>query len=108
MPRSTDTPPPELRVGKLIEVWGADGDPGDAISAFRRYQRARRMWCEARRLGTAEERRLLPLLSSPWSTQHLIECGRRDEAVERLGQAGVTLADIPTLRAATQTHPQPD
>lgn len=103
---SGDDPPPELRVGKLIEVWADDGR--DYFSAFTRYGLARRAWCKQRGLSTFEGRRRLPVSSSPWSSDFLIESGRRAEAERRLTEAGVTEADIPALRAAAEAYPRPD
>jgi hypothetical protein len=100
-PRSGDVPPPELRVGKCIEVWADDGR--DWCSAWRRFQRARGAWCDERGLSIAEECRLLPD-GAPWSVEFLIESGHRDFVEERMAQAGVTLSDIPELRAAAVTH----
>ena len=73
-PRSGDVPPPELRVGKCIEVWADDGR--DWCSAWRRFQRARGAWCDERGLSTAEECRLLPD-GAPWSVEFLIKSGQR-------------------------------
>jgi hypothetical protein len=93
--------PPELRVGKLIEVWAEDGR--GHIDAWVRHSRARRSWWNEHKLSDAEYCRLFPG-ASPWSVEFLIESGRRDEAEQRLTQAGVTLADIPALRTAAQTY----
>ena len=54
-------------------------------------------------VSTAEECRLLPD-GAPWSVEFLIESGHRDYVEERMAQAGVTLSDIPELRAAAVTH----
>lgn len=103
-----DLPPPELRVGALIEVWAdGEGTYGSHFPASRRYRHARRRWSEG--LSTAEEcRRFRGFPSSPWSLDFLIAEGRREEAERRLAEAGVAAADIPALRTAAQTHPHPE
>lgn len=95
-PRDAGLPPPEVRVGACIEVWAADSR--DGLVAYRRHRDARRAWCDEQAMRGEAVLRVGG--GSPWSADFMIEQGRREVVVERLARAGVTLADIPALRAA--------
>lgn len=56
VPTSTDTPPAELLVGALAEVWA----PGDLLAARRRWNDARTEWLQARGLDVASGCRVIP------------------------------------------------
>jgi len=89
-------PPAELVVGACIEVWAADCR--DGLVAYRRHRDARRAWCDERAMRGEAVLRVGG--GSPWSVEFMIAQGRREVVVERLARTGVTLADIPALRAA--------
>ncbi len=98
LPASADGPPAMLLIGTCMEVWSCDGEVPH-FSAVRAHRAARLAWAKAHGLGAAEMCRLMPA-GGPWSVEFLIAEGRRAEVVERLVRAGVTIADIPELRAA--------
>lgn len=98
-PEPAGTVPPELAIGRCAEVWAADGR--HLIHAWGNYSRARAAWQVEQRLPNRTVYRLLPG-SSPWSVQALIATGRGDEARERFARHGVTLDQLPKLRAAAQ------
>lgn len=96
---SDGVPPPELLVGTCVEIWTESGAPTPAFSAWRRHRSARREWAAGRGLSVAETCKAVPA-GPPWSVEFLLAQGRRDDVVARLAQAGVTLDDLPALRAA--------
>ena len=81
--------PPVLAVGRLIEVWAADG--ASWTSAWVRYSRARFAWEDE----NPAPRALCRAGGAPWSTTDREEAYVRD----RLARHGVTVADLPRLRS---------
>ncbi len=91
--------PPELAIGRCIEVWAEDGT--DRLSAFRRYAEARTAWENERGLSRQESDRLLPRhAGSPWSANYLTKQGRGAVVRDRLALHGVTVDQLEQLRAA--------
>lgn len=100
IPTSTDTPPAELLVGALAEVWA----PGDLLAARRRWNDARTEWLRARGLDVATGCRVIPA-GGPWSLAEMQGDGRAAWSESRLTRAGVTLADLPDLARAAEQYP---
>lgn len=104
LPAPVGTVPPELLVGKVVEVWAEDGH--DLLRAHRRWHAARRAWEAQSGLTPDEANRLLPG-GSPWSAQHLIEAGREDEVRAMLARCGATLDQLTELRRRAQRWDRP-
>ncbi len=94
--RQTTELPPELAVGRCIEVWADDPQATDPpYSAWRNWSIARHA------LGQELPRRSS---GAPWS---LAYCDREygpERADQRLRAAGLTRADIPALRRSAQVR----
>lgn len=104
-----DAPPAELRIGACVEVWSSEHCAGwpPAFSASRRHGSARRAWAHERGLGTGELCRVMPA-RAPWSVERLVGEGQRAEVEERLARAGISVADLPGLRAKVARLYPPD
>lgn len=96
-PQVTDDVPDVLKVGCLIEVWSATGDPHASGTAYQRHVRARLGWCRWHGLDTAGEMATLGPSSGPWSLSS--PCGTR-----RLADLGYSPDDVTWLRVAAEQH----
>lgn len=103
--------PPELLVGRLLEVWALHpAVEGAWHSASRRWADARAAWLAERGLtrgqGHIDWHKVKAQLGSvlldhmPWSILTLDDEGRGGYVDARLARAGVTRADVPALRRA--------
>lgn len=102
--------PPELLVGRLLEVWADRGAESPAWSASRRWSDARAAWLAERGLTHGQghidwhkvkaQHGSALLDHAPWSIRFLDDEGRGGYVDARLARAGVTRADVPGLRRA--------
>lgn len=92
--------PPELAIGRCIEVWSENPRPkaGD-ISSHARWTRAWRAHCDDLGLDMREQVNIQPKLQM-WSARFLAKNDRKPEVDQRLASAGVTVDDLPALREA--------
>jgi hypothetical protein len=90
--------PLEFMVGRVVEVW-ADPDTNRPTSAMSRYSSAWDEYLQRNGIGRQEGLRLRPVRNGIYSVNFLIAEGRRDEAEQRLAQAGAVVGDLPELRA---------
>lgn len=86
-PRSGDVPP-EILVGAVVGVWGAD-----LLDAHRGYVAGRRQWEAETGLSVAEGVALAPAPRSPVDGE---------DAAARLARHGLDLDDVPALRRAAR------
>lgn len=109
--------PPELLVGRCIEVWADPRAEQPAWSAARRWSDARVAWLQARGLASAQghiDWHALKAQHGPalldhaaWSVQFLDDEGRPGYVDARLARAGVTRADLPALEEAARRRLAP-
>ncbi len=90
--------PADLAAGACMELWvGDDGKPPiwwerveipwQAVTAWRRFQDARRAWGNEHGLTHNQLNELVPS-ASPYSARYLADTGREAEARRRLGPLG--------------------
>lgn len=100
--------PPELALGRCIEVWADERDaqlgarPSFPAQAHSRWARAFDAYCAERQIARGADRWALVPPRAPWSLDFLVAQGREVEAVRRFEAAGVTIADLPRLREAAR------
>lgn len=100
--------PPELAIGKCIEVWAAEdpapwvdrSNPGwGATSTQGRYSRAFNDFAAAKGLDR-HQRLKLRRTGAPFSIEYIVAQGRIEHADSLLAKAGVQVQDLPALRQA--------
>lgn len=93
--------PPELALGRCIEVWSATADSQGVLSAFTRWRQALNAYGDEAGIPHDERHKLVSAGAS-WSIDLWLAAGRGGEVQSRLDSAGVTLSDIPALRRAAE------
>ncbi len=88
--------PADLAAGACMELWCGDDEkppiwwergeiPWQAITAWRRFQDAKRAWAKEHGLTPAQVAEFIPHRGAPYSARYLAETGREKEARDRLG-----------------------
>ena len=97
--RTAGALPPELAIGRCIEVWS--GHPLAANAEYEPWYSAWRNWSTARHALPDEPRRAG---GAPWSLTGADRKHGPAYADQRLRRAGVTRNDIPALRRAASAR----
>lgn len=96
-----------LKVGRCIEVWDVPGVGIARLNARWRFSGVRRWWFDLNGITALADQLEAVALGAPWSVDYLTyrgqseRVGRSTAAIvaERLGAAGCTVDDLPTLAA---------